>query len=109
KARMDEDSAEAALNRIAPTLDYDGFAATDLVIEAVVENATVKKKVLAEIEQQVADDTVLTSNTSTISISSLATALQRPHNFCGMHFFNPVPVMPLVEVIRGSASSDSAI
>lgn len=97
------------LNRIEPVLSYDGFDDTDIVVEAVVENPEVKRKVLAEVEQAVNADTVLTSNTSTISISWLAEALQRPENFCGMHFFNPVPVMPLVEVIRGEKTSDRAI
>lgn len=97
------------LNRIEPVLSYDGFTDTDIVVEAVVENPEVKRKVLAEVEQAVNADTVLTSNTSTISISWLAEALRRPENFCGMHFFNPVPVMPLVEVIRGEKTSDRAI
>lgn len=97
------------LNRIEPVLTYDGFDDADIVVEAVVENLDVKQQVLAEVEAVVAPDAVLTSNTSTISISRLATALRRPENFCGMHFFNPVPVMPLVEVIRGEKTSDRAI
>ena len=109
KGRLTEDAAAATLARIQPTLSYEGWEAVDLLIEAVVENPQVKKSVLAEVERQVSPDTVLTSNTSTISITSLAGALERPQNFCGMHFFNPVPVMPLVEVIRGASSSDSAI
>ncbi len=72
-----------------------------MVVEAVVENPKVKKAVLAETESKVRPDTVLASNTSTIPISELASVLQRPENFCGMHFFNPVHRMPLVEVIRG--------
>ena len=75
----------------------------------MVENPKVKRIVLAEVEKQVRDDAILTSNTSTISITHLAEALQRPENFCGMHFFNPVHAMPLVEVIRGEKSSDAAI
>jgi len=109
KGRLSEDAASTTLARIHPTLSYDGWEAVDLLIEAVVENPKVKKSVLAEVEQQVSADTILTSNTSTISITSLAAALERPENFCGMHFFNPVPVMPLVEVIRGASSSDNAI
>ena len=109
KGRLSEDAAGTTLARIHPTLSYEGWEAVDLLIEAVVENPKVKMSVLAEVEQQVSLDTILTSNTSTISITSLAGALQRPQNFCGMHFFNPVPVMPLVEVIRGASSSDSAI
>lgn len=98
-----------ALNRIEPTLSYDGFDQVDIVVEAVVENPKVKKSVLAEVEQKVSDDTVIASNTSTISISYLASDLKRPENFCGMHFFNPVHMMPLVEVIRGEKTSDNAI
>ena len=75
----------------------------------MVENASVKAAVLAEVETHLAEDAIVTSNTSTISIDELATALERPENFCGMHFFNPVPVMPLVEVIRGEHSSDATI
>ncbi|MGN0921477.1 MAG: fatty acid oxidation complex subunit alpha FadB [Cellvibrio sp.] len=98
-----------ALNRIEPTLGYDGFDQVDIVVEAVVENPNVKKSVLAEVEKKVTADTVLASNTSTISISYLAESLERPENFCGMHFFNPVHMMPLVEVIRGVKTSDNAI
>lgn len=97
------------LNRIEPTLGYDGFDKIDVVVEAVVENPNVKQKVLAEVETKISTDTVLASNTSTISITHLATALSRPENFCGMHFFNPVHMMPLVEVIRGEKTSDTAV
>ncbi len=97
------------LNSIDPTLTYTGFDTVDIVVEAVVENAKVKHAVLAETEQQIGEDTILASNTSTISITRLAEALQRPENFCGMHFFNPVHAMPLVEVIRGEKTSDRAV
>lgn len=97
------------LNRIEPALTYDGFDQVDIVVEAVVENPKVKKAVLAEAETKVSSDTVLASNTSTISITYLAEGLARPENFCGMHFFNPVHMMPLVEVIRGEKTSDNAI
>jgi 3-hydroxyacyl-CoA dehydrogenase/enoyl-CoA hydratase/3-hydroxybutyryl-CoA epimerase/enoyl-CoA isomerase len=73
----------------------------DIVIEAVTENPKVKEIVLADTEKNVRDNTIIASNTSTISITRLAKALQRPENFVGMHFFNPVHMMPLVEVIRG--------
>ncbi|HTF95818.1 MAG TPA: fatty acid oxidation complex subunit alpha FadB [Cellvibrio sp.] len=97
------------LNRIEPALSYDGFDQVDIVVEAVVENPKVKKAVLAEVEGKVSADTIIASNTSTISISFLAEGLARPENFCGMHFFNPVHMMPLVEVIRGVKTSDNAI
>ena len=109
RGRMSQAGMAATLGRIRPTLSYGDFAGVDLVVEAVVENPRVKGQVLAEVEQQVGADCVLTSNTSTISISRLAESLQRPQNFCGMHFFNPVHRMPLVEVIRGAQSSDAAI
>ena len=69
------------------------------MIEAVVENPDVKKSVLQELEQLLRADTIIATNTSTISVDDLSGVLARPENFCGMHFFNPVPVMPLVEVI----------
>jgi len=94
---------------ITPTLSFGDFGAVDLVVEAVVENEAVKKGVLAEVEGLLPEQAILTSNTSTISITRLATALKRPESFCGMHFFNPVPRMPLVEVIRGEKSSPEAI
>lgn len=97
------------LSTIRPTLDFTGFDKVGIVVEAVVENPAIKKKVLAEVEGAVAKSTIIVSNTSTISIDSLAAALQRPENFCGMHFFNPVPVMPLVEVIRGAKTSEQTI
>lgn len=97
------------LNRIEPALAYDGFDQVDIVVEAVVENPKVKKAVLAEVETKVSSDTVIASNTSTISITYLAEGLARPENFCGMHFFNPVHMMPLVEVIRGEKTSDNAV
>ncbi|GAA0568860.1 fatty acid oxidation complex subunit alpha FadB [Halomonas salifodinae] len=97
------------LSHIRPTLSYGDFGHVDLVVEAVVENPRVKEAVLTELEDQVDEKTILTSNTSTISIDRLAQNLKRPENFCGMHFFNPVHRMPLVEVIRGEKSSDAAV
>jgi 3-hydroxyacyl-CoA dehydrogenase/enoyl-CoA hydratase/3-hydroxybutyryl-CoA epimerase/enoyl-CoA isomerase len=94
---------------ITPTLSYGDFGSVDFVVEAVVENEAVKKKVLAEVEALLPEHAILASNTSTISITRLATALKRPESFCGLHFFNPVPRMPLVEVIRGEKSSEAAI
>lgn len=99
----------ATLNNISPTLDYSAIAHADLVIEAVVENPKVKGIVLAETETHVADDAIITSNTSTISINQLAESLQKPERFCGMHFFNPVHRMPLVEIIRGEKTTDETI
>ncbi|MDF2154610.1 fatty acid oxidation complex subunit alpha FadB [Vibrio sp. CAU 1672] len=96
------------LNRIVPTLHDASLADNDLVIEAVVENPLVKEKVLAQLEET-APNAVIASNTSTLMISGLAQALKKPENFCGIHFFNPVHRMPLVEVIRGEKTSESTI
>ncbi|SFC07722.1 3-hydroxyacyl-CoA dehydrogenase / enoyl-CoA hydratase / 3-hydroxybutyryl-CoA epimerase / enoyl-CoA isomerase [Marinospirillum celere] len=109
RKKITADQMGEALARIRPTLSYGDFKDVDLTVEAVVENPKVKSAVLAELEDQVAEDAIITSNTSTISITSLAKNLKRPENFCGMHFFNPVHRMPLVEVIRGEKSSETAI
>jgi 3-hydroxyacyl-CoA dehydrogenase/enoyl-CoA hydratase/3-hydroxybutyryl-CoA epimerase/3-hydroxyacyl-CoA dehydrogenase/enoyl-CoA hydratase/3-hydroxybutyryl-CoA epimerase/enoyl-CoA isomerase len=85
------------------------LAAADLVIEAVVENADVKKKLYARVEPLLGQDAILASNTSTIPIGTLSADLKRPDRFCGIHFFNPVRKMPLVEVIRGPKTSDETV
>ncbi len=109
KGRMKAAAAGDVLNNITPALTYSEFGEVDLIVEAVVENPNVKKAVLAEVEGLVTEDTILTSNTSTISIDLLAADLKRPENFCGMHFFNPVHMMPLVEIIRGKKTSDETV
>jgi len=97
------------LSRITPVLTYGEFKEIDAVVEAVVENKEIKKKVLKEVEEILGNNAILASNTSTIPISDLAADLKRPENFCGMHFFNPVPKMPLVEVVRGKKTSETTI
>ena len=97
------------LSKIRPTLNYGDFGTPDIVIEAVVEYEKIKKAVLAETESLIKDTAILASNTSTISITELAKSLKRPENFVGMHFFNPVHRMPLVEIIRGERTSDEAV
>ncbi|MGI2261314.1 fatty acid oxidation complex subunit alpha FadB [Shewanella sp. GXUN23E] len=97
------------LNNITPALDYAPVAHADVVVEAVVENPRIKAMVLAEVEDKVDQQAILASNTSTISINLLAKNLKRPAQFCGMHFFNPVHRMPLVEVIRGEQTSEETI
>ena len=109
RGKIDVAKMAQVISMITPTLSYGDFGAVDIVVEAVVENERVKKSVLAELESHVREEAILTSNTSTISITRLAEGLQRPENFCGMHFFNPVHMMPLVEVIRGEKSSEAAI
>ncbi|QJQ93985.1 MULTISPECIES: fatty acid oxidation complex subunit alpha FadB [Halomonadaceae] len=109
RGKLTTEKMAEQLSNIRPTLSYGDFGHVDLVVEAVVENPKVKDAVLTELEGLVGENTILTSNTSTISINRLAENLKRPENFCGMHFFNPVHRMPLVEVIRGEKSSDAAI
>lgn len=109
RGKMTTESADKIIGSITPTLAYEDLVGAELVVEAVVENENVKKSVLAELESVVADDVIIATNTSTISVDSLATALKKPERFCGMHFFNPVPLMPLVEVIRGQETSKETI
>lgn len=109
KGRMDTAGKAVVMDAITPTLDYNEFGSVDLVVEAVVENPAIKAAVLADVEGSVPETAVLASNTSTISIDTLAESVARPEQFCGMHFFNPVHLMPLVEVIRGSKTSDKTI
>lgn len=109
RRKMEKREAEQGMRRISATLDYSGFGTVDLVVEAVVERMDVKKSVLRETEAEVPDRCVLTSNTSSLSITDMATSLRRPDRFAGMHFFNPVHRMPLVEVVRGERSSDESV
>ncbi|MBS1254428.1 MAG: Fatty acid oxidation complex subunit alpha [Deltaproteobacteria bacterium] len=109
RGQMKTEEMTDILTDITPTLSYDSLADADLVVEAVVEKASVKNAVLAETESIINKNAILASNTSTISITKLAKGLERPEQFCGMHFFNPVHRMPLVEVIRGEKSSESTI
>ncbi|MGL0952081.1 fatty acid oxidation complex subunit alpha FadB [Vibrio vulnificus] len=109
RGKIDGFKMAGILASITPSLHYAGIDNTDIIVEAVVENPKVKAAVLSEVEEQVSEETVLTSNTSTIPINLLAKSLKRPENFCGMHFFNPVHRMPLVEIIRGEHTSDETI
>jgi 3-hydroxyacyl-CoA dehydrogenase / enoyl-CoA hydratase / 3-hydroxybutyryl-CoA epimerase / enoyl-CoA isomerase len=107
--RMAQEKADAVLAAITPQLNDTGFDGVDLLVEAVVENLGVKHKVLGALEQQVQPGTVIASNTSSLRIDDIAAPLTRPQDVVGLHFFNPVPVMPLVEVVRGSRSSLEAV
>lgn len=107
--RLTVEASQAVRSRIAPQLDYLGFAQVDLVIEAVVENLGVKHAVLAEVEKAVAADAIVATNTSSLRVDDLAAPLARPEQFVGLHFFNPVPLMPLVEVVQGSRTSDATL
>lgn len=109
RGKVDATKMATTLNAITPTLEYSTMKDADLVIEAVVENPKIKASVLKETESVVADDAIICSNTSTISINQLAESLDKPERFCGMHFFNPVHRMPLVEIIRGEKTSEETI
>lgn len=106
--RLSPLKGDATLACIIPQLDTAGFEQADCVVEAIVENLGVKQKVLAELEDAVAATTVIASNTSSLRIDHIGAWLKRPENFVGMHFFNPVHMMPLVEVIKGSKTSEVA-
>lgn len=109
RGKVDAKKMASTLNNIIPTLDQNAIANADLIIEAVVENPKIKAAVLADTEKTVAEDAIICSNTSTISINQLAKSLKHPERFCGMHFFNPVHKMPLVEIIRGENTSEATI
>ena len=109
KGKLDQAKANSILAMINPTLDDIDLQKSEFVVEAVVEHQPVKNAVLSALDKQLSDDAIIVSNTSSISINQLATSLTKPERFCGMHFFNPVHVMPLVEVIRGTHTSDQTI
>ena len=109
KKAINERQFQQKLSHITPTTNYDGFKNAEVVIEAVVEKMEVKKAVLKELEGFVSNTCVIATNTSSLSVSEMQSALQFPERFCGMHFFNPVHRMPLVEVIRGKQSNDLAV
>ena len=110
KEKISEEEMNETLGRIHPTLDLrEAVADADLIIEAVPENVEVKKSVFVEIEKFAKEDAIIASNTSSISITLLASATRRPEKFCGMHFFNPPQLMKLVEVVRGAKTSDETV
>jgi len=109
RGRMTAREVDAKMGWIAPTLDRTGMSRVDVAIEAVVEDVEVKRAVLAELEDRLADHAVFASNTSSIPIGEIAARARRPERVVGMHFFNPVHRMPLVEVIAGPRSSPEAV
>ena len=109
KRKMTEDEFNRKMRSIEPTLNFDPFKTVDLVVEAVVENMDVKKKVFAEIEGYVRKDCLLTSNSSSLSIEEMSKALVDSSRFAGLHFFNPVNKMPLVEIIRHEKCSKETV
>lgn len=109
RRKMTAGEMNLAMHRISPTIDYTGFAGADVVLEAVAEDLEIKKRVLAEIEKHVRSDTVICTNTSSLSLRELAGALKRPKRFVGLHFFNPVNRMTLVEVIASRKTSQDTL
>jgi 3-hydroxybutyryl-CoA dehydrogenase len=105
--KINEEQRRAALQRIAPAEKYDDLEDCDLVIESAVEDEQVKRKIFSEVSKILKPEGLLGTNTSSISVTRLASATNRPEKFMGVHFMNPVPVMPLVELIRGIATDDS--
>ncbi|SOE98836.1 3-hydroxyacyl-CoA dehydrogenase [Burkholderia sp. OK233] len=109
KGTLDAVTRDAALARIEASIDYQRLSRCDLVIEAATESTELKVRLLKQIESVVRSDAIIASNTSSISITALGAALAAPSRFIGMHFFNPVPLLPLVEVINGiQTCSDTA-
>ena len=106
KGKLDEAGKKAITDKMTFTTDMKLAADADLVVEAAIENLDIKKKVFAELDEICKPETILASNTSSISITAIAAATKRPEQFIGMHFFNPATVMKLVEVIRGAKTSD---
>ena len=107
KGRMKEEEKEETLNRLTVTLDLDCVKEADLVIEAAVEKMDIKKKIFANLDEIAPDHTILATNTSSLPITEIAAVTKRPEKVIGMHFMNPVPVMKLVEIIRGLATDDA--
>ncbi len=101
KGRMEQEAADGAMARIEVIGGIADLAPADAVVEAIIEDMDIKRKVFAEIEQAIAGDAVLASNTSSLSVTRIAAACEKPERVAGFHFFNPVPLMPLVEVISG--------
>lgn len=106
KEKITEEVKEEILSRLTGTTDMSMAADCGLVIEAAVENMQIKKQIFAELDQVCGEDTILATNTSSLSITEVASATKRPDKVIGMHFFNPAPVMKLVEVIKGMATSE---
>jgi len=105
KGLITDDAMKAGMARISTATDIPNLADCDLIIEAATENEDIKKKIFEGLNGHIKEDCILASNTSSISITRLAAATKRPENFIGLHFMNPVPIMQLVEVIRGIATS----
>ena len=109
KGRLSEADRDAAVGRLTLTTDLADLADCDLVIEAVLEELELKRELFAELDRIARPDAILATNTSALSVSEIAEATERPQRVVGMHFFNPAPVLPLVEIVRGRESSDETV
>jgi len=106
KGQISETLRDATLSRIRGSTSYADFSTANLVIEAVTEDVDIKLRILKQLDGVVPSDTIIATNTSSISVTRLAAAVSQPNRFIGMHFFNPVPVMTLLEIVRGLRTSD---
>lgn len=109
RGKLTQEEHDAAIGRLTFTTNVADLADCDMVIEAATENMAIKKKIFAELDGVVGQNTILASNTSSLSIAEIASATQRPDKVLGIHFFNPVPVMPLIEYVRGFLTSDETM
>jgi 3-hydroxybutyryl-CoA dehydrogenase len=109
KSKLSAAERDAALARLRGTTDYGTLSACDFIVEAATEDEPLKLKILRQLGAVAKDDAIIATNTSSISITKLGAAMKRPARFVGLHFFNPVPVMALVEVVRGRQTGDSTV
>jgi 3-hydroxybutyryl-CoA dehydrogenase len=109
KGRMSQEERDAALARLTLTTELDDLAECDLVVEAVLEELELKREVFSTLDRITRPDAILATNTSALSVAEIAAATERRERVVGMHFFNPAPVLPLVEIVRGPESSDEAV
>lgn len=109
KGKLSEADKQTSLARVTPTTELGAVADADAVIEAVFENLEVKLEVWGRVSEVVREDALLASNTSSLSVTEIAAGVDHPERFCGLHFFNPVPVLPLVEVVRAQRTSETTV
>ncbi|SEK71408.1 3-hydroxyacyl-CoA dehydrogenase family protein [Haloferax larsenii] len=109
KEKLSEDEAEATKDHITGTTDFDALADCDLVVEAAVENMDVKRDIFSDLDDLMPEDVILATNTSTLSITTIAAATERPEQVVGLHFMNPVPIMKGVEVVRGEKTDPDIV
>jgi 3-hydroxybutyryl-CoA dehydrogenase len=109
KGQLEQDARDAAVDRLSLTTELDALADCDVVIEAIVEELEPKRELFAELDRICRPDTILATNTSALSVSAIAEAVDRPERVVGMHFFNPAPLLPLVEIVRAEQSADDAV